>query len=60
MNPNEPLGLPRGSVRAILALMVVGTMCALSIVGRLDVAILAGLGGMALNAYFEQRRPTRR
>ena len=24
MNPNEPLGLPHGSVRAILALAVVG------------------------------------
>ena len=30
MNPNEPLGLPRGSVRALLALLVVGPAVAVN------------------------------
>jgi hypothetical protein len=56
MNHREPLWMPRGSVRAILALMLIGTMCVLVIANRIDVAVFAGLAVVALNAYFEGRR----
>lgn len=59
MNHRQPLWMPRGSVRALLALMLVGTMCVLVITGRIDVAVFAGLAGVALNAYFETRRQSR-
>jgi hypothetical protein len=56
VNSREPLGLPRGSVRAILAILLVGTVCALAIAGRIDEAAFMGLAGVALYAYFENRR----
>lgn len=55
MNPNEPLGLPHGSVRAILALMVVGaTVGAYALSGQVAEGLI-GIAGMVIGYYFGTR-----
>ena len=63
MQPNQPLGLPRGSVRAILALgFALGTigLVAYSVI-RADgdipaaLAALVAMTGIIVNSYFEKR-----
>lgn len=59
MNPNEPLGLPRGSVRAILALVLVVSVIAFNAIAMLtgtqpDQATI-GLAGMVVGYYFGKR-----
>lgn len=60
MNSNEPLGLPRGSVRAILALLAVGgtllANIALLFQGREVDPALLGVGTLVLGYYFGQRQ----
>jgi len=51
----RPLGLPRGSVRAILALGLVGDVIALSLVGLVDAKDVVALAGIALAFYFAGR-----
>jgi uncharacterized membrane protein (UPF0136 family) len=54
-NKSEPLGLPRGSGRLIIALMVTATFCATFLTGReLDPALLTMMG-VVLTFYFTQR-----
>lgn len=53
----EPLGLPKGSVRAIIALALIGAL----IVGVFTlapeaIAPLIALAGVVATFYFEQRR----
>ena len=63
MNPRQPLGLPAGSVRAILALtFTFGTIGLIGVsVLRQDgdipaaLAALVGMTGAIVNAYFEKR-----
>lgn len=63
MNANQPLGLPKGSVRAILALFVVIVPVLLGAVLALTAKVdpekvflsLVGLSMLALNAYFLTR-----
>ena len=57
---NEPLGLPRGSVRSILAVIIVTTICVVA--GKLawfgdkdGLIALAGLANSAVTFYFLQR-----
>lgn len=52
----EPLGMPRGSVRGIVALMLVTTTCALFLLGRAVPGELMTLVGVAMTYYFIQRR----
>lgn len=54
---NKPLWLPEGSIRAILALVIVGSAIAsVFLLESSDAAILIGLAGAVTAFYFEQRR----
>lgn len=55
MNPNEALGLPKGSVRAIIAMMLIGTVCTLAIRALPVPPELAGLASGAVGFYFGQK-----
>ena len=67
-DPKQPLWMPQGSVRALLALIVViGTVAlivALALSGVLDAKeaalMLIGLATLVLNAYFLTRKDTSR
>ena len=50
-----PLGIPEGSVRAILALALTGTVIAMSAFGRSVPGELWQFAALALGAYFAQR-----
>lgn len=50
-----PLGLPEGSVRALLALVVVVTVCVMSALGKGIPELLGSLAGLAFGAYFLNR-----
>lgn len=51
----NPLNLPAGSVRAILALLLVGTVCAIAAVRKELPPGLEGLAGAAIAFYFRSR-----
>jgi len=51
----KPLGLPIGSVRAILALALTGAVIGLAFLGRVDAKDLIILATMALAFYFVGR-----
>lgn len=55
MNPRQPLWLPPGSVRAILALMLVTATIALAFLGLLDPGTMATLATAAVAFYFGQK-----
>ena len=54
-NPEEPLGLPKGSVRAILALGVIFSSVVLLALGKIDVEQFAALTGVIVAFYFIQK-----
>lgn len=54
LTPNEPLGLPKGSVRAVLTLILVGSMIYATLQGITN-ELLSGFTGMALTYYFKTR-----
>ncbi len=51
----EPLGLPRGSVRGVLALMIVGATCGSYLLTGAAPDGLLALAGSAVTYYFVQR-----
>lgn len=51
----NPLNLPPGSVRALLALLLVGTVCGVATVRRELPPGLEGLAGAAIAFYFRAR-----
>ena len=56
---NEPLGLPQGTVRAVIALLVIGTALVSLFIGDMgdaDKAWLFGLAGVAFGYYFGARQ----
>lgn len=58
MNRTEPLGLPRGSVRAILTILLVLVCAAMLFVGTKDKTVAAMfvlLTGIAVRDYFVTR-----
>ena len=62
-NPNEPLGLPHGSIRAILSIVLVGISGALLFVPMADGAdevksMFVLLTGIAVRDYFASRGKT--
>ncbi len=50
-----PLNLPPGSVRAILALLLVSTLCVPTAMGRAIPPEVAALAGAVLSYYFRAR-----
>ncbi len=52
MNSNEPLWLPRGSVRAILAILLVGVLCVLALNAQIDAAAFLGIVAAVVAFYF--------
>ena len=58
MNPKEALGLPPGSVRALLAIMLEAGLLAAVFVGVAEghLAVLSGLAGMVVQAYFQRQK----
>ncbi len=57
---NEPLGLPKGSIRAIITLLLLG-MLGMTIFYDVDsssMAVVAGLAGTSVSSYFGSRRET--
>lgn len=55
MNKTEPLGLPRGSVRAILALMITGAVLALTVIRGAIPTDLVPLASVVVTYYFVTR-----
>lgn len=55
LNASEPLGLPRGSVRALLAIMVVGAFVGRLALGFAIDATLTGICVLVLRDYFMSR-----
>ena len=55
---NEPLGLPRGSVRSILAigLLLLLGLTILYDIPESSIAVVAGLTGSATTHYFNRRQ----
>ena len=56
---DQPLGLPKGSVRAIIAIMLVGSAVASVFVEGVSpegVSALFGLAGAVATFYFNQRK----
>lgn len=58
MNKNEPLGLPRGSVRALLAIIIVGAGVAGLLMGRVMPEWFLGVLLLVLGLYFGNRATT--
>lgn len=56
MNSNEALGLPKGSIRAILALALVGAVVGLAAFGVPIPEGLWSLAGAGIAYYFAQKR----
>lgn len=62
---DKPLWLPEGSIRALVTLMLIGTVCILCVANithdidkdkfHASLAILEGLAGAAFGYYFNQR-----
>lgn len=55
MTTDKPLGLPKGSIRAILALVLVVAAVALTAFGYTVPGELWGLAGSAVGFYFATR-----
>jgi hypothetical protein len=51
----KPIGLPDGSVRAILTLAIVGSSIVMAFMDKVPVEVLALLG-VVVNDYFGQRK----
>lgn len=57
LNKNQPLGLPAGSVRAILALLVVSPIAWLALKSGITISAdqFVGLASLVLLAYFANK-----
>jgi hypothetical protein len=57
LNPNEALGLPKGSVRAVLALLIVAPITFLAVTSNIHLSgdQFVGLSSLVLTAYFVQK-----
>jgi len=55
LNSSEPLRMPRGTVRALLALIVVSAYVVARLVLNVESAEFAALSGAVLTYYFKER-----
>lgn len=51
-DPKQPLWLPAGSIRALLALVLVVAVVVMGFLGRIDANKLWDLGAIVVTAYF--------
>jgi len=56
MDPKQPLWMPQGSVRAILAIVLVGAFIALAFLGR-SLEAMTGIVGAVVGWYFAKTDP---
>ena len=59
MNEDEPLGLPQGSVRALIALALVITLCVVAGVTGSTPKEILGMVGIVIGYYFGARTVTK-
>ena len=52
---NEPLFLPKGTVRAICTISFVWTICYLLVVGRIDYTVIKDIVLVVISFYFGTR-----
>jgi len=57
-NPKQPLWLPQGSVRAILALGLVGSVVFLAVIGTVDATRVVELASIVAAFYFAGKAAT--
>ena len=55
LNPNLPLGLPEGSVRGVVTIILVGASAVLWCTGQIVPQDLALLDALVIGAYFQKR-----
>lgn len=55
LRSNEPLGLPQGSVRAVMTLLLLGTVCVLCVLRQPVPEILQEAFLLAMGMYFTSR-----
>ena len=55
LDSSKPLGLPDGSVRAIIALMFTATLCAMFVTQQEINDVLLGISSVIVGAYFGTR-----
>lgn len=55
LNPETPLGLPKGSVRGLIAIFFAGTVCIQALTGVPIDPLIAGLAGAVVQHYFVSR-----
>lgn len=51
----EPFGLPKGTVRGLIALAFTATVIQQTVAGVLDVSVFTSLAGAAIGSYFVGR-----
>jgi len=54
-NPNQPLGMPEGTVRAVLVLMIVGCYVVMMLLGQKIPDTLSITIGVVITFYFKER-----
>jgi uncharacterized membrane protein YoaK (UPF0700 family) len=58
LNPKAPLWLPYGSVRAILAILLVGVVCVMALQGQITGDAFLTIAAMAAAFYFGAKSAT--
>lgn len=52
LNPKQPLWLPQGSVRALLAIILIVSTVILAVQGQIEARVIAELAGIVAAFYF--------
>lgn len=55
LDSGEPFGLPRGTVRGLIALILTGTLVQQTMVGAIDPIVFVGIAGGSIGSYFTSR-----
>lgn len=59
LNPNEPMGLPPGTLRGIGFLAVIFSLCILTWVGKVSGEAFLGIAIVVVRAYFDAREDSK-
>ena len=55
---DEAFGLPRGTIRALLAIFVVMTICGGFLMGMIGKEVISALAGCIVTFYFTKKNPS--